>query len=873
MTTIKMPEFDGDPEPASPTNKKKPLLRMRRRGSFQRWDSKEELRLSSSGDGAAGSASLPRRGENTSSRSPYQSPKQRPANSHIVLPSQGTDRRSSGRPLPPPSLASGDLGGAAPPASPNAPASPVRRRKKGRVKRPGEQPKTGVVSNKQQPPQTSPIKKTGSPRRLRPRRPSDISGNTSSKESTVSYSSPKPSREEKTTKSIRRRSVGAGDGGIGDCPVTPTGGGKVSHDNMQMLSPTETPVSRRHNRRVERHEIPHSPGKSAASSRNSSPQTPRSRASSKQGAKPTTPTRNVTKVVRPLNGDEHHLQSSPRSKSSKSTVATSRSRGGQNDRAEEDQVDETERDCELWPVTPSIASHHSRPSKPSSRAFRQLASSNDIGELALDVTEVDDDDDDNDDANDDVVVMTEVEADDGPIDDMMSVIGSGGEKATKLYQHARRCEWDDVLKECRENPRDAKFVSKKDGTTALHLAVMSRANPVLRDGGFEGYQPAPRLVIEALLVACPEAAITRCTIKRYTPLTYACLVPTEGYHMGDAADMIVTILRHAPHSAYVFTDDGFSGLDVHILSYSRSQERNHDEELYSVDTSSTVVLQTLLSEKPELAESRTYKNKVRGPVELLYRCNMDAFKQAVNGEQDFQDVSALGDWWAWKWAALLLQYGSYAAGQQPKSDKPFRVVQAAAQLVGCPSPILTLAIRMFPQQVSGRDPRGEIYNMPLHDIASWRCDHESIAGDPLVSRRKAKAIRVILDAYPDAARCTNNMGETALQLAIEAGTPWYAGLATLVHACPKALKFPRKLRPRTDTNSNSLSVSYHSRQDDEGDDDDSENCLDPAAAIDGSKYAAHIGILETLFGEATHICTYFFPFPLDGIANQCTHSW
>lgn len=41
---------------------------------------------------------------------------------------------------------------------------------------------------------------------------------------------------------------------------------------------------------------------------------------------------------------------------------------------------------------------------------------------------------------------------------------------------------------------------------------------------------------------------------------------------------------------------------------------------------------------------------------------------------------------------------------------------------------------------------------------------------------------------------TNNMGETPLQLAVETCTPWHGGLELLVESCPKALKFPRKLR-------------------------------------------------------------------------------
>jgi len=412
------------------------------------------------------------------------------------------------------------------------------------------------------------------------------------------------------------------------------------------------------------------------------------------------------------------------------------------------------------------------------------------------------------------------------------------QKLTRLYEHARNCEWEDVLRECQENPRDAKCVCEKDGTTALHLAVMSRSNPMTNEGGgHSNYKPAPRLVIEALLVACPEAAIIRCAIKKYTPLTYACLVVDKAYDMDNASDLIVTILRHAPHSSYVFTDDGFSALDVHILSYSRLHRQK--EEVYSGGRTSTVVLLTLLQEKPFLADARTYRNKIRGPVELLYRCNMDEFKEATEngasrdatmtgGGRMGSMASTLSDWWAWKWTLLLLKY---AASNEGETGTAFSAVQAAARLVGCPIPILSLAIGMFPKQVEARDPRNDLYNMPLHEVASWRCDSEIISGDPFVIRRKAKAIELLLEEYPEAVRTTNNMGETPLQLAIESCTPWDGGLELLVKACPKALKFPRKLRPVSDVNKTALSTALPSDIDSvacgEDDSDDDEDADQP----------------------------------------------
>lgn len=292
---------------------------------------------------------------------------------------------------------------------------------------------------------------------------------------------------------------------------------------------------------------------------------------------------------------------------------------------------------------------------------------------------------------------------------------------TKLYEHARRCQWDEVMREVEANPRDAKTVGDKDGTTALHLAVMSRTNPMMRDGRVGEFKPAPLELIEMLVKACPEAASTRCSRKRYTPLAYACLVADHGYDMDDCSEMVLILLKYAPGSVFVFTDDGFSAVDIHILSYSQIHKQR--EEVYSGGRTSTVVLRTLLAEQPDLAESRVYKHKVRGPIELLYRCNTSEFQDAMiddlTGDPSdakkkqlksrFGSVaSVLSDWWAWKWVLLLLKFSTI------KDKKPgtiFSAVQAAARLVACPLPILALAINTFPHQVEERDPRGDIYNV------------------------------------------------------------------------------------------------------------------------------------------------------------------
>jgi hypothetical protein len=424
-------------------------------------------------------------------------------------------------------------------------------------------------------------------------------------------------------------------------------------------------------------------------------------------------------------------------------------------------------------------------------------------------------------------------------DDLMDTMMKSG--MTCLYECATKCDWDRVLHECRKYPRDAQYVCPRDGTTALHLAVISRANPLMRDDELENYKAAPLKVIDELLGACPEAAIMRCSIKKYSPLTYACLVSDRGYDMEDGAEMVGIILNHAPESAYVFTDDGFSALDIHILSYSRYHEEK--QEIFTGVRTSSVVIKALLTEKPELANPRSYKHKVRGPLELLYRCNKSEFDDAMQTEIGNGDpirkekmkqrcasvgTGVLADWWAFKWSLLLLKFSFQ---DKKKSDAPFSAVQAAARIVGCPLPILALVVHTFPEQVLDRDPRDDIYNLPLHEVCSWRCDAEIVSGDPFVIRRKTKAIRCLLSVNRDAARMTNNIGETPLQLAIESCTPWDGGLEDLVRACPKGLRFPRKLRDLPDEDGYAFSTPNHTSALSVLSDDSSH--YDPVAAIEG----------------------------------------
>ena len=129
----------------------------------------------------------------------------------------------------------------------------------------------------------------------------------------------------------------------------------------------------------------------------------------------------------------------------------------------------------------------------------------------------------------------------------------------ELYRAALAHQWAHVYVRCTTFGREASFVNQSDGTTALHLAVISRATscgaravlsltetrpladiwdleeeeeeddgPVFRNRLYNNNtnnHPAPLRVIQALLSANPDAVRVKCLRLGYTPLAYACLVP------------------------------------------------------------------------------------------------------------------------------------------------------------------------------------------------------------------------------------------------------------------------------------------------------------------------------------------------------------
>lgn len=370
---------------------------------------------------------------------------------------------------------------------------------------------------------------------------------------------------------------------------------------------------------------------------------------------------------------------------------------------------------------------------------------------------------------------------------------------TELYRRACEHQWDHVATILKRYPSEARYVHS-DGTTALHLAIMSRTGYVMHEQ-IEQCK-APLDLIEDLLIAYPEAAGKVCNTNTYSPLAYACLVVVKDCDLFDAECLVRLLIRYAPGCTKVSTSGSLSALDIHIVSYSQKHQDVVEEDPLTGRTN-TGVLRTLLEHDPELAKVRISRDKVSGAIELLYRSNANAFLEVVSlddikrkkkhkksAEEKKAVISEITKWWVWRWVILLLKYGTLP---HKKRGARFFALQAAAGLVGCPLPVLTLAMNAFPKQIRQADEMyGDDGNLPLHEVCAWPCEYDCTSTDPVISSRKGTAIAALLQEFPEAAQVANKHSQTPLELAVSTGTTWDFGVRKMCRAYPAAVRIQSK---------------------------------------------------------------------------------
>ena len=110
-------------------------------------------------------------------------------------------------------------------------------------------------------------------------------------------------------------------------------------------------------------------------------------------------------------------------------------------------------------------------------------------------------------------------------------------------------------------------------------------------------------------------------------------------------------------------------------------------------------------------------------------------------------------------------------------------------IVGCPSEIARLAVKLYPQQLRQRDSNG---NLPLH-LASLSHKTSSLAegtwnlGPGRNSSTVPPMMSCLLDVYPEGALEMNSCGRYPINLAILAGKTWMDAVGSLFKAGPNVI--------------------------------------------------------------------------------------
>uniref|UniRef100_A0A7S2LD03 Uncharacterized protein n=1 Tax=Leptocylindrus danicus TaxID=163516 RepID=A0A7S2LD03_9STRA len=131
----------------------------------------------------------------------------------------------------------------------------------------------------------------------------------------------------------------------------------------------------------------------------------------------------------------------------------------------------------------------------------------------------------------------------------------------------------------------------------------------------------------------------------------------------------------------------------------------------------------------------------------------------------------------WRTVDMLLKAGYQDACRQSGIKVKWRVMHAAA---GCTSQVelIKMLLMMNEKQIWLRDEKG---NLPLHIAAASEKNTTSMFAENV-----KRSIDVLLEAFPQAASCTDNQKRLPLFTAIESGKTWHSGIESILAAEDRA---------------------------------------------------------------------------------------
>mmetsp|Transcript_19110 Transcript_19110/g.21860 ORF Transcript_19110/g.21860 Transcript_19110/m.21860 type:complete len:370 (+) Transcript_19110:117-1226(+) len=355
--------------------------------------------------------------------------------------------------------------------------------------------------------------------------------------------------------------------------------------------------------------------------------------------------------------------------------------------------------------------------------------------------------------------------------------------AVDLYRFAAEKNWIKLLKRVAEKPEECKYIDPASKYTPLHLIVLGR----------DSSNPAGRLsAVQAILSAYPDSAEAQDENDGLTPLHLACMIENDTLEKNEEDNAVVQlILEESPEAIDILSHEGYSPLDIHIISMSRLKKKDGNFRRSRKGNKSpipNVILKSLLEED--------ILGGMAKPLDLLFECNKMALLQLMADEEAqastlklrarrqvrsngadlasaFPPPSTIYQiFWVWEWILFLLKNDhSHKTAQLQHFKQPFTAVHSACQVKDCPIVMLILTIRAYPHQVRMQDDSNG--NLPLHMVAGW----ETL--DPSSISRKSMALSVLVSEYPHASKVRNKAGKTPLSLALETGTSWDSGVRRL----------------------------------------------------------------------------------------------
>jgi hypothetical protein len=347
----------------------------------------------------------------------------------------------------------------------------------------------------------------------------------------------------------------------------------------------------------------------------------------------------------------------------------------------------------------------------------------------------------------------------------------------KLVQ-IEKVNWNKVQQRASTQPQEAHFVHPDSKFTGLHHAVLAQDSNKSNNGRLHA--------IRALLLANPLAATSKCAQYGYTPLAYTCMIHEDDH------EVVKLLLEFAQDSINILSNDGKSPMELHMKKMSQRMAADH------TSTSNTATLTALIS------QTNNNNYNVSKALETLFSYNtlrileklaleeaiaslarLQARRQArlAGNKKDVKTTPApitddsspskggFDNFWVWQWVLVFLEHEHVNRFIKEKSVPQFYPLLVASSIKDCPLPILIMAVRANPSQISQAD--SVTGNLPLHNVAFWD------AQEPDKISRKSMALTVLGREYPLATKIKNKQGKTPLSLALETGTSWDNGVRCL----------------------------------------------------------------------------------------------